>query len=184
MNNGFFSPFGPFLLGAEISETFFNTWTQEMNVYCYEQEAVLQRDLLGTSENDEPEQVMLRMNHVSAAIRAFFGQHRPLTIASRMFPTIRLAESQLARQAVRAFQQAELNVRHELPVRVPLPEWGASGSYRDELSQMASDDRTIYQMVASMGAMPKEQRRQVAHELADRLQAEHDAHHPTQRQMS
>lgn len=181
MNNGLFSPFGPFLFGAEISETFFNTWVREMDAYRYEQEARLQQHVLGTVSD---EQAFLRINHVAAGIRAFFDQNQPLTMVSRAFPMVQLAELYLARRAVRAFQQAEHNVRHELPVHVPLSDWEASGSYRDELGQMASSDPQVYQMVSSLGDLPKEQRQQVAHELADRLQAEHVARHPSQTQMS
>ena len=186
--NRLFSPFGLLLFGTEISENFWRdwlgNWLKEMDTYRYKQEAGLQRDLLGTSESDAPERVLLRINCVAAAIRMFLKQHQPLTMASRAFPVVRAAEMELARHLAHSFKVTEHNVRHRLPVHVTLEEWRKPESYRDELSQMACNDHEVYQMVASMDTLPQQQRQQVAHELADRLQAEHAAHHPLQQQMS
>ncbi len=153
-------------------------------LYRQEREWALQGKLLKAMPGGGSEDYVLhRIGHVSAAARAFFEQHQPLTMLSAI-PVFEAVEMRLLVEWVYHFQILEHEVWkvHNRTHPVPLKTWAAPDSYRDELAKMVEGDPALSQVIIMMGSLPRLVRHQmegiIVQQICGQLDAVHEQRHP------
>ena len=151
--------------------------------YRREREGALQEKLLRVTPGGGTEDYVLhRIGHVSAAARAFFEQHRPLTMLSAI-PLFEAVEMQLLTAWVHNFQVLEHRVRkaHGHTHPVSLKAWVAPQSYRDELAEIVTTNPVLSQAVTLTGSLPRLMRHPLEEGLIQKvcgqLEEVHRQHH-------
>jgi hypothetical protein len=177
----FTAPFTALVAGTEASSAFFGTWAQFWENRLAQQEAVLQKDLIegATDEEANPERIPIRITRVTAAARTFLDRNRLLTLFSISDLTIRQIELQMLRRFVYGAQLAEHAARQQIVPHVPLKDWEAAGSWREELAKLA-EKPDVYQVVNMMPLLPQGAKEPAVRQLCCELIDEHRKHHPQQ----
>lgn len=176
--NAFTFPYDLLNMGTVAVSTYFGTWRQFWEDRRLKQEAELQKVLIEglVSEEVRPERIPPRIHRIAAAARTFLNQNQLMTLLSITDPVTRRIELGMLRRFVHGAQLAEHAARQSIVPHVPLSEWTAPGSYRDELALLAGRNPAIYLIVMEMPALLPHNRQPIAQQLCGALMDEHAQH--------
>lgn len=181
--NSFF-PFDMFVTQAKVFNIFWKISVDVLDEHRKHQEAELQRVLLetigGGKHTDASERILLRIDHIAAAVRAFLDHNKPLTFCSSN-PIVRELELALARKFVLLFQKMEREVRHTTP-HIPLKKW-RDENFRTELGKMVSKDPAVFGKFVLESAFPTSERKHIAEQISGQLMCGHKQNEASHQQM-
>lgn len=169
-----FSPFDILVTQAKVFNIFWQISVDVLDEHRKHREAELQKLLLETigdrKDTNVSKRILPRIDRISAATRTFLDHNRVLTSLSSN-PIIQKFELNMLREFVLLFQKMEREVRHTIS-DISLAKW-RDENFRNELSQMASDDDTVYMMLVVAKMLSTSGRKHIAEQISDQLMCGH-----------